>query len=407
MSFSKRLRVGLFFSLFILSASMAMDTTLVQIWGYVTDMSGKGIKGATVSLKNAGFSKTTDDTGFFLWDTLQMTPVQPWARRGSFATAYRRPVLKQDMLFFSVFDKTPQPVRIDVYNLSGRKVNELVNTQLGFGNYQVNTFAYSMPSQVYLLKTVIGNQVSWQKLPIVNRRNVTSTPSQKIDNTATVKPLAKTAALQDSIQVSMDGYTPESRPIEEYTGGGYLIGDTKMKVLSGTFYFVLRTPAQSSTKKLNISYNYSMGKDSLDPKPTELIAIWVESLASKYLNTIFVSKWHSTEGYRSNYLPEWRDSLQWATARATDSVHVDAISHASPNFGKHSFDYNTQLLNLEAGTYRFKFLTMIESDFRMLYSADIQLQGGAQEVKPSPTYIPSKHPTATVDALNSVVFSYK
>jgi hypothetical protein len=404
MSFSKWLRVGLFFSLFILSASIAMDTTYVAIWGIVTDWSGKGIKGATVTLKNAGFSKTTDDTGFFVWDTLQMTPVQPWARRGSF---YRSPVLKQDMLFFSVFDKTPQPVRIDVYDLAGRKVNELVNTRLGFGNYQVNTFSHTMPSQMYLLKTVIGNQASWLKLPVVNRRSVTSTPSQKIDNTVTVKPLAKTAALQDSILVSMNGYISESRPIEEYTGAGYFIGETQIRVLSGTGYFVLRTPAQASMKKLNISYGYSMGKDSLDPKPTELLAIWVEDLASKYLNTLYINYWHSTEGYKSNYLPEWRDSLQWATARATDSVHVDAVTHASPIFGKNSFDYNTQQLNLQAGTYRFKILTMVESQYRILYSADIQLEGGAQEVKPSPTYIPSKHPTATVDALNSVVFSYK
>ncbi len=59
---------------------------------------------------------------------------------------------------------TQSDVNISVYSIAGEKVAELVNSNLGAGNYKVNFGASNLGSGVYFYKFVAGNYVSVKKM---------------------------------------------------------------------------------------------------------------------------------------------------------------------------------------------------------------------------------------------------
>lgn len=397
MSFSKKLATACLLSVVLLSSSFALDTTLVYMWGYITDWSGNPVQGAKVSIQTAKADTVTDSTGMYSFDLLVFLGVKPQSKHGSF---YASPMLKPEGLFFSVLNKTPEPVKIDIFNINGRKVCEILNTNLSAGNYQVRPFFNAMSSQVYLLRVGIGGQTSYLKVPVVGKSHGVSASVKKLDNTTTVRPLAKTAAVLDSMTVSAAGFLSETRPIESYVG---------------TNYFILRTNAQAAKKKINLKYTTDMGHGDADVVPTWCTAIWVEDLNNTYLTSMFVTTWLSTVGYQHidySICPDWRgpDSTRWHNIRQADSAYVDAITKPTPTpnmAGAHTFDINPEALNLTSGTYRFAIESNVEYNFNILFTGDINVGGPDQAVTPAPTYIPSQDPAAKVEAIHSVSFTYK
>tara|TARA_B100000614_G_scaffold1415_1_gene1541 strand:- start:377 stop:1600 length:1224 start_codon:yes stop_codon:yes gene_type:complete len=58
-------------------------------------------------------------------------------------------------------------VNISIYNMSGQKVSELVNTNQTVGNYSITWDASNQPSGLYFVRLSAGNQISSQKIMLV------------------------------------------------------------------------------------------------------------------------------------------------------------------------------------------------------------------------------------------------
>jgi hypothetical protein len=386
--------------------SLAQDSVTISILGYVSDFSGIGIKGASVKIKNANLTEITrsvaDSVGIYKFDNIQILNPNAILHPVRNSTLSYRPVLRSDGLYFNAPQNT-QNVRLELFTLSGRKSAELVNTTLGSGNYHVDPFTGISASQSYLLRLRIGDQVSYFKLCRAGNLHARNSLVQKLGNEASALPPAKraaTAAVIDSLIVSANGFISESRPLESY---------------SGAHYVFLHTTADAAKKKLTVSYTLNSGDPNIDPVPTRLTAIWVENTSNVFQKSMFVCYWLATEGYKYNVTgketqccPQWRDSTSWANTLAMDTQTVDAVTKASPNFGKCTFDYNPELLGLAAGTYKFCIETHVESPYNIEYSGSLAIGGAAGEVTPStPAYFPTKHPAMSVDALSGVKISYK
>ena len=382
--------------------SFAQDSVTISILGYVSDWSGNGIKGASVTIKNANLTQITDSVGFYNFkDTIIHNPNAVLHPVRNSTLSYR-PVLRSDGLFFNAPQNT-QNVRLELFTLSGRKSAELLNTTLGSGSYHIDPFTGISASQSYLLRLRVGDQISYFRLCRAGNLRSRTGLVQKLGNEASALPPAKraaTAAVIDSLKVSANGFISDSRALESD---------------SGAHYVFLRTTADASKKKLMFAFTLDQGNPLTDPMPTRLTAIWVENTSNSYQKSMFVCNWLSTEGYKYNMpgketqcCPQWRDSTSWANMIATDKQAVDAVTRASPNFGKCTFDYNPDLLGLAAGTYKFCIETHVESPYNILYSSNLAIGGAAAEVTAAgPAFYPSRDPYMVVETISGVKISYK
>jgi hypothetical protein len=402
MFFTKKLCAALAFAIAFTASSVSADSLVVQLNGYVSDWAGQLIQGATCHLKNANLTVTTLDAaglpgpGYFKFDALIPNAVQVPLQNPGFTS---RPFLTSDGLYFTVHQKMQQ-VKIDLFTLSGRKVVELVNSSIKPGNYKVNPFSGVKTSQTYIVRARIGDQTSFFRMPMLGNRVASSTLVQTLSCSAPAIPLAKKAAVVDSLIVSMPNYVTSSWPLESYLGSHYVI---------------LRTAAQLQNKVLRFTCSMNQGTTDNDPMVTLCTTIFIKDMSGNlnYRNTMFVNTWLSHEGFAyPQYIvnPDWRgpDSTVWGNFKTNNTAFVDAITKATPIVGKNSFEFNPGNFVLTAGTpYRFCFEMNVDNQYNILYADSITLGTQPLVRTPAITYVPSADPAATVIGLTDMVISYK
>jgi hypothetical protein len=402
MFLTKKLYTALAFALAFTATSFSADSLVVQLTGYVSDWAGQPIQGATCHLKNANLTVTTSNVagdpgfGYYKFDALIPNAVQVPPQKTSFAS---RPFLTSDGLYFSVHQKMLQ-VKIDLFTLSGRKAGELVNSNMKPGNYKVNPYSGVKTSQTYIMRARIGDQTSFFRMPLLGSRVASSALVQTLSGSAPAVPLAKKAAVVDSLIVSLPNYATNSWPIESY---------------SGSHYIILRTPAQMQNKVLSFTCSMNQGTSDNDPQVTLCTTIFIKDMSGNlnYRNTMFVNWWLSHEGYAyPNCIvnPDWRgaDTTGWANFKTNNTAFVDAITKATPIVGDNSFEFNPGNFTLTAGTpYRFCFEMNVVDQYNILYTDSITLGTQPLVRTPAITYVPSPDTAATVVGLTNMVISYK
>jgi|WetSurMetagenome_2_1015567.scaffolds.fasta_scaffold02224_9 hypothetical protein len=185
----------------------------VSITGTVKDSITKsGIAGATVTLKNANLTATTNASGGYALDgSIAVRYLDGNNGRGPGA-----PVFRNHMLFFGVTAKS-EHVCIDIYNVSGRRVSTLLDESLDQGTYKICPYLSKLSSQVYFVGIRTATRSAMFTMPLVHK-SVASAGGllRKIDGMEVA--LGKTAAALDSIIVTAQGYLTAKAGITSYSG---------------------------------------------------------------------------------------------------------------------------------------------------------------------------------------------
>ena len=193
----------------VLSAS----SQTINLTGTVKDSaSGQGIAGALVYLAVQKLSDTTNASGAY---TISGNPVRFF--RNVQEEILRTPLFRQKVLQFGVAG-TGERVKIDVYDVAGRRVAGLLDREIALGNYQINPYLSTLASQIYFVKLQIGTKTAMFTMPLANRlAAVAGGVLRKIGGGADGS-LAKSAAVLDTLIVSAAGHMTVSKPISSYTG---------------------------------------------------------------------------------------------------------------------------------------------------------------------------------------------
>ncbi len=182
----------------------------ISITGTVKDASGKGITGATVRLVQAGLTTSTDTNGAY---SLVSTQNLPSPSAPSFASA---PVVHGLSLSFAVA-KT-QPVRIQLYDLTGRLVADLVNTSLAPGEYRLPLVNANLPAKMYVVKARIGTVTTTHALTYVNKHAGMQGGLTCVHGYFAASASAKRAAVVDTLIATASGYAEGLSSISAYSG---------------------------------------------------------------------------------------------------------------------------------------------------------------------------------------------
>jgi hypothetical protein len=182
----------------------------VYLTGTVKDSSTqKGIGGASVSLKGLPLSTVTDANGEY-----SLTGSSVRFPHSSNTLRYS-PVFRNNTLLFGVAEND-QRIRLEIYDLSGRRIASLVDEKLVRGFYRINPFAKAQAGRVYLVKIQIGDQTEILKIPYVH--NQASAPASLRGTNTANNTVAKTSAVNDTLVVSAAGYATGRKAISAYTG---------------------------------------------------------------------------------------------------------------------------------------------------------------------------------------------
>ncbi|HMD69304.1 MAG TPA: hypothetical protein VKF42_10535 [Chitinivibrionales bacterium] len=387
----------LFFAAAILLAafglSNAADTLYVGITGRITDLTGKGIVGASITIPEVNLDTTSDLSGNYGFDALATAGVRTPLVKSAISS---RPVLSSDGLHFFV-GPSSQLVKIDVFTLQGRQVLTVGNRMMSSGSYRVNPFAGLSASQTYVMSVKIGDQVSHFRVPLAGGLTAGQVVFRKTTGNAPASPSAKKAARVGTLNVTASGFSPVSLPLDSF---------------QGTHVIMMKTAAQASKKLLTFNFNLSQDTVSSHDAIDQVLAIWAEDMTAKYIRTLYVTPWLSTTGITDpvNACGAWLtavDTAKWDNLVATNQPAVDAVTSATPVWGKSSIDCNPDSISAQAGSFRMCFEAHVTGIYNILYVDTIPLGGAAGSYTPHVTYIPSKDPGTLLDGLNSVVISYQ
>jgi hypothetical protein len=204
-------------------AGSVFSQTTVSLCGTIRDASGQAIADAIVRLGQttydngfgqAPYMTTTDISGHYqLGDGKCLVNTIPAGNimRGD---AFSRPIFSSGKVLFSV----PQDngwVTMNMYDLAGRFVKNVMNSQQSKGNYAVSIDMRGISSQFYLLRVSINEQSSVLRLLPVSRNSV-GAAVQKSPEFQTR--LEKLAAVVDTLHVTKPGYTIGVLPIQALAG---------------------------------------------------------------------------------------------------------------------------------------------------------------------------------------------
>jgi hypothetical protein len=182
----------------------------ISITGTVKDAGGNAIAGATVRLVAAGITTSTDTNGAYSFASTQnlhalLAPL--------FAA---EPVIHGLSLSFAVA-KT-QPVRIQLYDLTGRVVVDLVNTLLAPGEYRLPLVNQNLPAKMYVVKARIGAVTTTHTLGYVNKYAGIQGGLVCVHGYGAASASAKRAAVVDTLIATASGYAEGLSPVSSYSG---------------------------------------------------------------------------------------------------------------------------------------------------------------------------------------------
>ena len=182
----------------------------VNLTGTVKDSSTqKAVSGALVTLKGPSLSALTDANG-----TYSLTGSSVRSLKNS-NPLNQSPVFRSNTLFFGVADNEAR-VRLDVFDLSGKRVASLADEKLRRGYYRIDPLAAAQANRVYFVRIQIGARTAILRIPYVHDRVIT--PAGLRGNTSGIIFAAKAAAVNDTLIVSAAGYATGHKAISAYTG---------------------------------------------------------------------------------------------------------------------------------------------------------------------------------------------
>jgi hypothetical protein len=181
-----------------------------NITGKVTDPSGKGIAGVTVSLRKGKASAVTGADGSYVLDGTTFLARLDGTGPGKLAFRDRR-------LAFQVQGAT-QRVRIEAFDLGGRSLGRLMDAELAPGSYAVDPFsAAAAGDRLLLLSVRLGSDAYSLKLIQTGAKDVQATVLSRAALSSAA--LSKAAAdVVDTLVATKTGYDPSRKKIESLTG---------------------------------------------------------------------------------------------------------------------------------------------------------------------------------------------
>jgi glucosylceramidase len=182
----------------------------INITGTVKDAGGKGIGGAMVSLLAAQKNVTTDAQGAFSIVAGTTAAAPKLAGHMISGTA-----LAGAVLCFSV-TAAQSRVRVESYDLAGRRTALLLDRQFAPGNYRINPFTARMARGVRVLKIMIGEKCTVLKASIADTRRHAA-PVANPDAGKTEFAFAKSSAAIDSMLAGAVGYNTARATVDSYT----------------------------------------------------------------------------------------------------------------------------------------------------------------------------------------------
>jgi len=201
----------LFAGLFVFS----INAQSVNLTGSVKNNSTQaGIANATVTLaKQPLLTVQTDASGNYV-----LTGSSVRFFKSAKSDLLKTPYSNQNRIFFGVPNGTGN-VQIDLFDLCGRHISQIVNTSLTQGNYQLNPFRQAFPGKLYFVKIRIAEKSYTLRMPYVNNTADASLSFMGGDNKGIAKSgLSKIADINDTLIVSAPGYATARKAITAYTG---------------------------------------------------------------------------------------------------------------------------------------------------------------------------------------------
>ncbi|MEI0794800.1 DUF2271 domain-containing protein [Brachyspira pilosicoli] len=167
--------------------------------------------------------------------------------------------------------------------------------------------------------------------------------------------------------------------------------------------YVNENYAQSNTKKVNISFDYTKRPGY----SSNQIAAWAEDNNGNYIATIYITDFTGRrEGwtYRKQSLNNWQKK---ANAQSIDKNIIDAVSKPTPKQGKVNIVWDckdNQGNVVKDGTYRIVVEATIYQDNNVLYTSVINIGNQANSQKASAKY--SKPEAQKIDIIKNVNVSF-
>jgi len=192
---------------FVAALALQAGAQDITITGTVTDTTGSGVAGATVNLMFAGISITTGSNGSFT--LLRSSGVRTLVEHAASISAF----VAGDAIRF--FVAGPAAVRIDVYSVSGRMVSTALARTLGRGAYSIVPAAEGIRSGLYFVKIKIGGWSTVCTMSLCGSFAAESGLRMRSD--AASRPLARKAAVSDTLVAAKCGYTTFKAFISSYT----------------------------------------------------------------------------------------------------------------------------------------------------------------------------------------------
>ncbi|MBW8889081.1 MAG: hypothetical protein JF616_15110 [Fibrobacteres bacterium] len=201
--------VGYVLCLFCISP---LAQTRIDISGKVTDQTGKGLAGVTVTLKINKASANTAADGAYHLDGSSSNAIRP-AKQGTPVLAFN-----DRMLEFTVPDDYDE-VRIAIHDLTGRSIASVLDSRLAKGSYRINPFVADLESRLAILSVKIGAESNSMKMFGTGDRSVPAGVPHRVDPPASAslrKPAADPAT--DTLSVSKPGWSSDDLTLDSLTG---------------------------------------------------------------------------------------------------------------------------------------------------------------------------------------------
>jgi hypothetical protein len=261
----------------VAAAIVTLQAQTVNITGKVTNKSGKGITGAVVSLASRKLSATTDASGAYSLKTAvaaEPVAIQPHIQ----ALSLNKGVVTMNLL-------QPAPVQIELFDIKGSLLEKALDRTISAGTYRFDLMKQRFAVNMMLVRVSVGQQTSnFRYFPLTNGKSAISSTTAL----ATVQPLGKMPAIQDTLQTSASRYTAKKTEISSYEGTVDIILDTSN---------CTATPSKASTTtvtgsgphKVVIETNSDPGiKEGTIYRPTDLglgknypVFVWGEGACSQ------------------------------------------------------------------------------------------------------------------------------
>lgn len=216
---NRDLKGGAMYFIRLLGAAIFFSTAIfgqVTLSGKVTNAaSGNGLPGVELKLLAAGLTVTTNATGNYAFNG---SPIQNHRPLQSTYIQYSAGILT-----FRQIEEQAQ-VQIDLLNVQGKILNQLINKQLEKGLYTLGISREGLAPQMYLLKISINHIVHYVPVSLVEYSSTAALSRVNDDS----KGLSKSTAVIDTLTLRANGFGFTKVPIDSYTG----IKDVMLTALS-------------------------------------------------------------------------------------------------------------------------------------------------------------------------------